>query len=291
MRFKAKLRQLLMFLLLTVVFQLGAVSVHAETTGFSDALWTNGSYNSTLGDMAGRRLYVYGLVDAQGEAAEPLADNQIALASEHPVNRLEIAEMLYRLCGKNSPEVICPFTDVPEQYAQAVGWMNASGVTRGVGGDLYGTGDVTRVQFLTMLSRLFAWEDSGAAAQWGDLGYEDRMNILALENGLLPVGIGGDGFTHGDAYLMLLALAEQRFPEVLKPVRAELSRPRQITVSASSFMDAQEQIDAAVQYAPYSILVSFTANTPAVDLRAFREKYNIIITFRETLNKSTCMDW
>ena len=222
---KYMLRQLLMTLLAVFIFVSGAVSVRADTEGFSDALWFNGNYDSTLGDMAGRRLYVYGLADNMNGGTDNLSDDKIDLASNQSINRLELASMLYRLCGSDSAGAECTFSDVPDEYADAVAWMYSTGVTRGVSSELYGTGDVTRVQFLTMLSRLFTWDGGDSDMQWGDLGYEDRMIVLARENNLFPAGMSSGGFTHGDVYLIFLALAEQRFPEILTPVRAEMSRP------------------------------------------------------------------
>ena len=153
--------------------------------------------------------------------------------------------------------------------------MYSSGVTRGVSDELYGTGEVTMAQFLTMLSRLFSWEGGVSNMQWGDLGYEEQMTVLARENNLFPIGMGSGGFTHGDLYLIFLALAEQRFPEALTPVRAEMSRPGQITLTAASFLDAEEQVAIAMQYAPTRIFVNFSKDCPAVDMKAFREKYDV----------------
>ena len=266
------LRQLLMTLLTVFIFVAGAASVRADAEVFSDALWFNGNYDSTLGDMAGRRLYVYGLADNMNGGTDNLSDDRIDLASNQSINRLELAGMLYRLCGSDSAGSEYPFSDVPDEYADAVAWMYSIGVTRGVSSERYGTGDVTRVQFLTMLSRLFSWDGGDSDMQWGDLGYEDQMMVLARENNLFPVGMSSGDFTHGDVYLIFLALAEQRFPEILTPVRAEMSRPRQITLTAASFLDAEEQIAIAMQYAPTRIYVNFSKDCPAVDLKAFREK-------------------
>ena len=272
-RGRVLVRKPLMLLLTAFIFIAGAGITYADSSGFTDVLWLNGYYDSTLGDMAGRRLYVYGLADNLAENTGNPRDDLIDLASGEPINRLEVAELLYRLCGTATPAAGLPFTDVPEESREAVAWMYATGVTRGVSEDLYGTGEVTRVQFLTMLSRLFAWENEPSGLNWGELGYEERMTVLARENGMLPAGLCSEGFTHGDVYLILLSLAEREFPERLRPVRAEMSRPYQITLDAASFLDAEEQIAVAVSYAPTRICVNFSKSCPAVDLKAFQEAF------------------
>ena len=52
---------LAVLLLLSVPF--GVRADEDEQRSFSEGLWQNGFYESTLGDMAGRRLYVYGIAD------------------------------------------------------------------------------------------------------------------------------------------------------------------------------------------------------------------------------------
>ena len=269
------LRRLLVMLLLTGAVFLSAMGVvHADGCSYSETLWTNGCYDSTLGDMAGRRLYVYGLIDSQGQNEIPDRDDRIDLAPEKPVSRLEAAEALYRLCGEAEPDANCHFTDVPEDYAEAVTWLYAAGATRGISREQFGTGEITAVQFFTLLSRLFSWESSIPDAHWGNLVYEERLIRQAREKNLLPAGTGRAGFTHGDMYLTLLALAEQELPDALRPQRPQMSRPNQITLTAGSFLDAETQIAAAVRYAPARIRVNFLACCPEYDLEAFREKYD-----------------
>ena len=266
-------KKLLLALAAVVIFLSCAVTAYADDNGFSDVLWFNGYYDSSLGDMAGRRLYVYGLSDHHGEETEQMWDGQIDLVSEEPIYRLELAELLYRLCGESLPSAEIPFTDVPEEYAEAVAWLYSTGVTRGISNELFGTGEETRVQFLTMLSRLLSWETDLSGVSWGDLQYEDCLIELARENGLVPPGISSNGLTHGDVYLILLSLAEQQYPEKLLPVRAEMSRPHLISLWVSSYLDAAEQINLALKFAPTIIQVRFSQSCPGVDLKAFQEKY------------------
>ena len=114
------LRQQLIILLAAIFFFAGAIGVRADADAFSDALWFNGNYDSTLGDMAGRRLYVYGLIDSTNGDTDNLTDDKLDLASNQPINRLELAGMLFRLCGPVSTRAECPFSDVPEEYEKAV---------------------------------------------------------------------------------------------------------------------------------------------------------------------------
>lgn len=56
----------LLAVLLMLCTPVGVRAEEGETLSLSDGPWQNGFYESTLGDMAGRRLYVYGIVDSQG---------------------------------------------------------------------------------------------------------------------------------------------------------------------------------------------------------------------------------
>ena len=61
-----------MLVLLTLFLAAPLTAYAAEESGFSDELWHNGKYSSSLGDMAGRRLYVYGIVDSADELPEDI---------------------------------------------------------------------------------------------------------------------------------------------------------------------------------------------------------------------------
>ena len=264
---------LAVLLLLSVPF--GVRADEDEQRSFSEGLWQNGFYESTLGDMAGRRLYVYGIADNQSGENEVQRDDQIVLLSDNPVTRLEVALMLYRLCGTNVIAAECPFSDVPDEYREAVGWLYASGVTHGISADRYGTDEITRVQFLAMLSRLLGWETSLTDRAWDEAAFEAELTALAMEHDLLPAGRSTDAFTHGDAYLILLALMEQACPALMVPVRPELSRPNQITLYAHSFQDAEEQIASALFYAPARLGVVFEDDCTEEDIEAFQRKYDL----------------
>lgn len=265
----------LLAVLLMLCTPVGVRAEEGETLSLSDGPWQNGFYESTLGDMAGRRLYVYGIVDSQGDDGKPQRDDQILLLSDNPVTRLEIALMLFRLCGTNVIAADCPFSDVPDEYREAVGWLYASGVTHGISADRYGTDEITRVQFLTMLSRLLGWETSLTDQAWDEALFETELTALAKEQNMLPAGINTEIFTHGDAYLVLLALMEQAYPAFMAPVRPELSRPNQITLYVHSLQDAEEQIASALFYAPARLGVVFEDDCPDEDIDAFQRKYDL----------------
>lgn len=123
----------------------------------SEARYRNGVYDATLGELAGRRLYVYGIVDGFVELSDEATDADLILNADAPAGRLDAALYLYRMLGSN-PTGDCPFTDVPEEYVEAVTWLYEAGVTKGVGNHHYGMGSVTEHQLLVMLSRFYHWE-------------------------------------------------------------------------------------------------------------------------------------
>ena len=260
-----------------LLFLLWAVPMKAyadETPAYSEAAWYNGSYSATMGDMAGRRLYVYGIVDPIDEDTIPEKDSDLKLRTVFPATRLEVAEMIYRICADTEiTEIteICPFKDVPEKYVPAVAWLYQEGVTRGISEDLFGTGEVTKGQFLTMLSRLLSWEIREEDIWNGD--YNDLLMATADEHGLIPVGISRDSFTKGDVYLILLELARNDYPESCTPVRPEMSRPQELALKVESFADAENQILSAMQFAPSRIEVRFPVEMPSAEVQRFVAKY------------------
>ena len=147
----------------------------AETAAYEDTLWTNGVYDSTLGDMAGRRLYVYGIVDSDREITEQSTDKDVIINADQAAGRLDAALYFYRLCGSGT-YVECPFPDVPEAYTEAIAWLFSEGIVKGIGNGLYGVGDLTEYQALMILSRLLGWDT------------EDRETLYAIaeEAGLPP---------------------------------------------------------------------------------------------------------
>ena len=252
----------LVLLALTIFLTLPAHAAE-DKINYSDEIWKNGGYNSTLGDMAGRRLYVYGIVDSARSVPEDGSDADVILNADEAAGRLEAALYLYRICG-TEPQGKAPFTDIPEEYATAVDWLYEAGVTKGIGNSLYGTGNITEYQALVMLSRLLHW------------GTEDREEVFRIADslGLLPLGPDRQAFTNGQLYQILAALLELSFPERCMPARAEMSIPKQISLEASSYEDTLRQIRAALLYLPRKILIHFSESCPQEDIDLFRQHFN-----------------
>ena len=211
-----------LLLALTLVVHLLSVPVMAaDPEPLSQARWTSGRYSSSPGDMAGRRLYVYGIVDSEKELTEKSTDKDILLSADQAAGRLDTALYLYRLCGSEA-KGDCPFSDVPEQYADAVAWLYSQGIVQGIGNGLYGLGDITEHQLLLMLSRLLGWET------------EDDGELLSIagEKELLPEDRKEGFITRGELFQILCALLDAYRPERCVPVRPEMSTPFQMTVNA-----------------------------------------------------------
>jgi len=235
----------------------------SDKEAFSDAVWRNGKYDSTLGDMAGRKLYVYGIVDSFAGIPEGGTDADVYLISDDTATRLDTALYLYRICG-SEPENECLFSDVPEEYTEAVAWLYEAGVTKGVGNNLYGVGSITEYQLLVMLSRYFGWESESY----------DAVFYLADSLGLLPLGPEDDAFTYGELYQILSAMIDRLVPERAVPVRPEMSIPESIALTADSYREADRQIRTALQYLPGTITVQFSEDCPQEDLELFEQHYD-----------------
>ncbi len=242
---------------------LSPTALAAENAAYEDTLWKNGTYESTLGDMAGRRLYVYGIVDSEGEITEQSTDKDIVLNADQPAGRLDAALYFYRLCGSGT-EGDCPFPDVPEEYAEAVAWLYSAGIVKGIGNGMYGVGDITEYQAMVILSRLLGW------------GTEDRdtLNTIAEAEGLLPLDHQEGVFARGELFQILCALADSCFPEHCVPVRAEMSKPNLLSIQADSYESAKQQMEAAAVYVPARIAVTFLESCSMEDVEAFALHYD-----------------
>ena len=237
---------------------LSPTALAAENAAYEDTLWKNGTYESTLGDMAGRRLYVYGIVDSEGEITEQSTDKDIVLNADQPAGRLDVALYFYRLCGSGT-EGGCPFPDVPEEYAEAVAWLYSAGIVKGIGNGMYGVGDITEYQAMVILSRLLGW------------GTEDRdaLYTVAEAEGLLPLDRKEEVFTRGELFQILCTLADSCFPGRRLPVRPEISTPKKISIQADSYDSAKRQMEAAAVYVPSRIIVELAESCSTEDRNAF----------------------
>lgn len=99
----------------------------------------------------------------------------------HPtqaITRGQTALILYQAAGSPIVSDEIPFTDIPEQYEDAVTWVAAQGLVRGVGNERYAPNRwVTRQEFATILYRgaglpapyeytLSEFADDGDVAAW-----------------------------------------------------------------------------------------------------------------------------
>ncbi|WP_295629170.1 M20/M25/M40 family metallo-hydrolase [uncultured Intestinimonas sp.] len=92
-------------------------------------------------------------------------------APAETVSRGMAAQLLYEAAGRPAVTGTCPFSDVPEEYADAVTWAAAEGILTGVGEGRYEPSRmVTRQEFAAIL-----WRQAGAPemaaqglAQFGD---------------------------------------------------------------------------------------------------------------------------
>ena len=250
-------RLLLIALSALMLLSAAALPVRAEDD-YSEARWSNGSYTATLGGMAGRRLYVYGIVDSLAELPEGANDAALVLKEDEPAGRLDAALYLYRMLG-TEPAAVCPFSDVPDAYREAVAWLCETGITKGVGNNLYGIGSITEHQLLVMLSRYFHWETE----------HPDAVRYLAESIELLPVGPDDGVFTRGDLYQILSAALDRLCPERRIVLRPEMSAPDSILLTAESYVDAVKQIQMALSYVPESVTVQFTTACPEADIDEF----------------------
>lgn len=251
--------------ILAAVMLLAALSTPslAATEALSEERHRNGSYVSSLGDMAGRRLYVYGIVDSFSELREDATDADIALNADAPAGRLDAALYLYRMLGA-APTELCPFSDVPQEYTEAVSWLYEAGVTRGVGNNQYGIGSITMHQLLVMLSRYFNWETEDP----------DALRDLAESIELLPPGIDDGVFNLGELYQILSAALDRLCPEPPVPVRPEMSAPAEIRIEAASWENAARQIEEALRYVPERIGVQFPEDCPASEIETFLLRFD-----------------
>lgn len=253
-------RRVLTFFL-TVVLIVGVLSMPAfaaDDTQYSDERWNCGRYSSDFGDMAARRLYVYGMLDNKAEPKGDGTDADLTFNSEEQATRLDAAMLLYRLCGHETAEQH-PFSDVPEEFDDALNWLFAKGITKGISDELYGTGAVTRWQFCVMLSRLFSW---------GTDNPNEAVSIAVSEH-ILPYGTNSNIFSNGDMYLTVCELLDRSFPDRRIIQRPQMSCPKTMRVSAISYDDAVVQIRAAAAFLPNRIEITFSESCPEDDLQKF----------------------
>ena len=119
-----------------------------------------------------------------------------------PCTRAQIVTFLWRAAGSPEPKALSSFSDVPADawYAKAVAWAVENGVTSGMGGGLFGSGDpCTRDQSVTFLFKALKATAKGQA-DFKDVSASDwyaKAVAWAVENGV-TAGVGGGLFGSGD---------------------------------------------------------------------------------------------
>ena len=110
----------------------------------------------TLEELAARRLYVYGLIDNQMK--ESIGVPILFYDVHSPINRLEVADIFYRIfqSEKDKSDIIiedCNFTDVSDEYKDAVNYLVNKGLFCGVSEDEFGILECNIDSFATILLR------------------------------------------------------------------------------------------------------------------------------------------
>lgn len=251
------------FFALTLFFILSAFPISASAAANADERWSNGWYVSSFGDMAARRLYVYGLIDSESEATAKSTDKDLSFSAEKQAGRLDAAKLLFIIAGEET-ETKSPFSDVPEAYTEAVDWLYSIGVTKGIDAEHFGTGDMTEYHFLVMLSRLLDW-------------HTEELNELrrqAGDVGLLPYYHGGGCFSLGDMYQIACALLDMSYPAKRQAVHPCMSTPTVFQIFPKTFQEAENQIKAAVEFLPSRIEVFFREDCSREEIKAFTSYYD-----------------
>ena len=140
----------------------------------------DGFYKSTLADMAGRRLQVYGIVDEVNTAG----NLEYGEALEHIVSLLR---------GQ--------FTDVGEDMGLVVAWARAEGITVGTGRETFSPdAPVTRGQAVTLLWRAAGSPEAGMDSPFTDVKVGDYFHdavLWAAQNGITS-GTSSESFNPSD---------------------------------------------------------------------------------------------
>ena len=246
-----------------IIGTLSAPAMAAEDAALSDERWPTGSYMSDFGDMAGRRLYVYGIIDSKNEHKEGISDADLVLNSSEPASRLDAAHMLYGIFGEKA-QTAHPFSDVPEEYADAVNWMYDAGITKGVTEELYGTGEISQKHFLLMLSRLLGWGTENP----------DEAAAIAFRKELIPDRSFQNTFTSGDMYRIGCVLLDTYHPERCAVQREKMSSPGKMSLRADGYQDAVEKIREAAAFLPNRIEVTFTESCSDDELETFSRHFD-----------------
>lgn len=125
------------------------------------------------------------------------ADGSTNFDLERCPTRTEAVVLLIRLLGKDAealayPAEKCPFTDVPDWAKSYIAYAYDTGLTNGVGGGKFGTGDATLQQFETFVLRAMGYSDAG-----GEDFTWDHPETLAENLGIVLGPADTENFTRG----------------------------------------------------------------------------------------------
>ena len=212
--------------------------------------------NFSLEEFAGRRLYVYGLIDNQMD--ESIGIPMVFLDEDGSLDRLFVSEMFYKLydlAGEGCLEerADCKFLDVPESHIKYVNLLSEKGIVDGVSDSMFNINECTIDSFSCIVLRYLGIKD---------VAYNDSMAKLE-ELGLLEYTTLENGFTKGDAYIVFCNLLDYEVDGVkiidklvLREKRDEILLPRGLSISVNSYSDFRKKLDFAYSFAPAKININ-----------------------------------
>ncbi|MCD7841082.1 MAG: S-layer homology domain-containing protein [Lachnospiraceae bacterium] len=235
----------------SIILTAGAAETDTLTMTAAGRLTCDGY---TLGDLAAARLAVYGILDDAYKTPQP--------ETKLPLSRTDAVATLYAAFGDDS-SCASPFTDIPDEYADAVAWAYAMGITSGISTTEFGVREITDAEFVTMLLRCMGYSDA--------FDFEEAISF-ATTLGLSPTGLSAT-FCLGDAALYLQCCADT-FDLTLNKAGnfGQISFPYLIILTPASLEDAEEQLQAAACYLPAYIRV-YGDDLAAGELRELYKTY------------------
>lgn len=252
---------------------------------------------SSLEDLAGKRLYVYGLLDNQID--EEVGIPMLFFAEEEPLTRLEVVELFYKLClsEKDKEDSItateCKFTDIPDEYKEAVSYLVSKGIVSGISDKEFGISECSLDSFACMVLRYLGVKD---------ISYSDSVNKIE-ELGLLKYTALENGFTKGDAYIIFSNLLEleqngERIIDslVFENMREEIKIPREINIYVNSYLDFLDKFEVAYFFAPRKIHINILEGCSEIERylifdKLLKEDYSWKGLFDEFYNINTVFSY
>lgn len=212
-------------LCLLTLLQLSFPAYAAENNYATEERLTSETY--TLADLAAARLSVYGFLPEEYQTPQ----DKTGL----PISRVEAVQLLYEAFGE-TPAEECSFSDVPEQYREAVSWAYESGLIFGTGETTFGMRNISQSSFMEIVQRLL--DKSG------------EETVLSL------LGMNKDSFTLGDAALIVQEILtssalQNNIPQKIK----QIPFPYRVKLLANSKEEMDLMLKKAFEYLPKYVLV------------------------------------